>query len=226
MAGRMSLGPAMATLLVSGLAYLFGLFGSIPPAGPIAVLIVSRGAERRYQSALRIGLGAAVVEGVYAFISFWGFATFLARREVVLPISHAVTLVVLGTLGIRFMMWKDEQNAAHADGDPAKGFWFGFSISALNPTLLATWSTATAALYSHKIFAMRGYMAIPFALAASAGVATWALLTVRLLERYGERFPRHALTLAVRGMGLVLFAVAIWSGINLAGLLLHRDAHG
>ena len=78
----------MSVVVVCLIAALFGFAGSMPLAGPVAVLVVSRGALKEYTAAFRIGLGAAVAEGVYAFLAFWGFATFLARYPAVLPISH------------------------------------------------------------------------------------------------------------------------------------------
>src|SRR5208282_1597048 len=94
--------PAMSFVAVSLVAFVFAFVGSLPLAGPIALLVVSNAASGRTKEALRIALGAAVAEGIYAFLAFWGFATFLARHALVLPISHGVTAVILCALGARF----------------------------------------------------------------------------------------------------------------------------
>src|SRR5271170_2684173 len=96
----------MSLLVVSLVAFVFAFVGSLPLAGPIALLVVSNGASGRHKEALRIALGAAVAEGIYAFLAFWGFATFLARHALVLPISHGVTAVILCGLGARFLFFK------------------------------------------------------------------------------------------------------------------------
>src|SRR5262249_49040447 len=121
----------MTFLAVSVLAFVFAFVGSLPLAGPIALLVVSNGARGRYRVSLRIAPGAAIAEGVSAFLAFWGFATLLGRYPLVLPISHAVTAVLLAGLGVRFIVFK-----VRADGrreDRPGRFWVGFSISALNP---------------------------------------------------------------------------------------------
>src|ERR1700735_5437894 len=139
----------MPFVAVSLVALVFAFVGSLPLAGPIALLVVSNGVNGRHREALRIALGAALAEGIYAFLAFWGFATFLARYKLLLPISHGVTALILLALGTRFVFFKvkTEDPSAPASVRPAR-FWVGFSISALNPTLLATWGAVTTFLYS------------------------------------------------------------------------------
>src|SRR5580700_8301459 len=176
----------MRLLAVCLMALVFGFVGSMPLAGPIAVLVISRATQRRFGEALRIGVGAAVAEALYAGFSFWGFTTFLGRHAIVVPISHGVTALVLAALGVRFMFWK----ADPGHGEPKGGagtLVFGFSISAINPTLLLTWSAAVA-----------------FALSAGAGIAGWFVLLVAVLRKYQGKVPQKALTWTVRGLGLVL----------------------
>ena len=107
----------MRLLAVCVMALLFGFVGSMPLAGPIAILVLSRATQGRFGEALRIGLGAAVAEGLYAGLAFWGFTTFLARHAIVVPISHGVTAVVLLALGVRFMFW----SADAGQGKPRSG---------------------------------------------------------------------------------------------------------
>src|SRR5215469_14421808 len=89
-------------------AFLFGFVGSIPLAGPIAILMLSRAAQRRFGEAFRVGIGAALAEGTYSGIAFWGFNTFLAHGKRVEPVSHAAAALVLSGLGVAFMFWKPE----------------------------------------------------------------------------------------------------------------------
>jgi threonine/homoserine/homoserine lactone efflux protein len=44
------------------LGFAFGFVGSIPVAGPIAALVLSRGLEGRARSALSLAAGAALAE--------------------------------------------------------------------------------------------------------------------------------------------------------------------
>jgi threonine/homoserine/homoserine lactone efflux protein len=204
----------MSFLAVSIVAMVFSFVGSLPLAGPIAVLVVSNGVNGRHRDALHIACGAAVAEGIYAFLAFWCFATFLARYPIVLPISHAVTAAILLSLGIYFIRFKLKE--PHGEPPSKRGkFWVGFSVSILNPTLLATWSAVTTFLYSRQLVKMTGLLAIPFGAFAAAGIILWALMMVALMKRFREHFPRAALTWIVRAMGIVLIGVAVWSLVEL-----------
>jgi threonine/homoserine/homoserine lactone efflux protein len=203
-------------LLLLVLAFVFGFIGSMPLMGPIAVLVVSRCAERKYGEALRLGLGGGAAEGFYASIAFFGFATFFADHPLILPISRGVTAVVLVLLGIHFAQWKpDDPKTTEDEKHPASAFFFGFSITAVNPTLLATWSAVTAALYAHQIVHMRWWMCFPFGASAAIGVACWFSLFVALLRRYRDHFDRHLLGKVVRGMGMLLVAIGLYTGFAL-----------
>src|SRR5271163_2627129 len=117
----------MSFVWVSLVALVFAFVGSLPLAGPIALLVVSNGASGRDKEALRIALGAAVAEGIYAFLAFWGFATFLARYALVLPISHGVAAVILCGLGARFLFFKLKEETVKPGEEPKPGrFWLGF----------------------------------------------------------------------------------------------------
>jgi threonine/homoserine/homoserine lactone efflux protein len=212
----------MRLVAVCAMALVFGFVGSMPLAGPIAILVLSRATQRRFGEALRIGVGAAVAEALYAGVAFWGFATFLAQHAVVVPISHGVTAAVLLALGIRFMFWKAD--AEH--GEPKSGagtLFFGFSISAINPTLLLTWSTAVAFLASYGLTGAGPIYAAPFALCAGAGIAAWFALLVTVLRRYQGKVPEKALAWTVRVLGAVIAALGVGSGVRLARWLMgHR----
>jgi threonine/homoserine/homoserine lactone efflux protein len=211
----------MSFVAVSLVALLFSFVGSLPLAGPIALLVVSNGVNGRHKEALRIALGAALAEGIYAFLAFWGFATFLARYKLVLPISHGVTAAILVALGARFLFFRVKDDDKVKEGAAAKParFWVGFSVSALNPTLLATWGAVTTFLYSKQLVQFTPILAVPFGIFAAGGIALWGLMTVGLLRRYRHKVPAAALTWVVRSMGVVLLGIGLWSGVQLVQYL-------
>ncbi|QRK07401.1 LysE family transporter [Archangium violaceum] len=204
----------MNTLITSLVAFAFGFIGSMPLAGPIAVMVFSTSVRRHYGAALRIGFGAALAVSLYAAVAFWGFSTFLAKYPVILPVSHGLSAVVLTVLGVHFARWKLRDEAKPEQEPHREGLLLGFTIAALNPTLLATWSTAVAFLYSLQLVSFSGLLALPFGAAAGVGVASWQLAFVGLIRRYERRFPRHVLTWGVRIMGLLLIAGGVLAGIK------------
>ncbi|MGZ3459448.1 MAG: LysE family transporter [Archangium sp.] len=204
----------MSVLIAAAVAFAFGFIGSMPLTGPVAVMVFSMSVQRHFGVAVRIGLGAALAEAIYAGVAFWGFATFLANRPLILPLSHGVSAIVLAALGAYFMRWKPEMQTQSGSGPNRhlKGLLLGFTVSALNPTLLATWSAAVAFLYSRQLVSFSGLLALPFGAAAGAGVSAWELMMVWLLRRYQRHLPRSALTWVVHAMGLLLIAGAVIAG--------------
>jgi threonine/homoserine/homoserine lactone efflux protein len=205
-------------LAICAIAFAFGFVGSMPLVGPISVLVVSRVACKEFDAARRIGVGAAIAEGIYAAVAFWGFATFLSRYPIVLPLSQGATAMVLIALGVRFMMFREQKQAQQRDRG-AESTLLGFSISALNPTLIVTWSTAVAFLYSKGLRGISGAYAIPFGVCAGSGVGLWFVLLVNVLRRYEAKMARNALATVVRVLGVLLFALGVWSGVQLLGWL-------
>jgi threonine/homoserine/homoserine lactone efflux protein len=151
--------------------------------------------------------------------------TFLARHALVLPISHGLTAVILCALGARFLFFRVKEDEVKAGEEPRPGrFWVGFSVSAVNPTLLATWGAVTTFLYARQLVQFTGLLAIPFGLFAAAGIGAWGLLTVALMKRFRNQLPRAALTWVVRSMGVVLIGVGAWSGVELGRYVLDPAA--
>jgi len=206
----------MSVLVVCIVAAVFGFVGSMPLAGPVSVLVVSRAVRKQYGPAVRVALGASLAETFYASVAFLGFAALLSRHPIVRPISHGVTAMLLLGLGAYFMKWRDDRGRTSKHEGRAGTFLLGFVISIANPTLLITWSAATSMLYQHDVVDAKSWMALPFGLCAGGGVAAWNVVLVALLRKLGDRFPRGAITWLVRGMGLVLVGAGVWSAIQLA----------
>ncbi|QRN93178.1 LysE family transporter [Archangium violaceum] len=204
----------MNTLLLSLVAFAFGFIGSMPLAGPIALMVFSTSVRKQYGAALRIGLGAALAVALYAAVAFWGFSTFLAKHPIILPLSHGLSALVLTVLGVHFTRWSPRDEAPPKQERRLGSWLLGFTIAALNPTLLATWTTAVAFLYSRQVVVFSGLLALPFGAAAGAGVACWELLFVGLLRRHEGHFPRHVLTWLVRAMGLLLLVGGLLTGLD------------
>lgn len=203
----------VAALLIG---FCFGFFGSIPVAGPIAALVLERGLTGRYVSAALVGIGGGIAEAVYAFLAFYGFATYLTRYPIIEPISRTLAAVILIALGITFARYKVseaklEQKPVEA---PARSLLVGFTITALNPTLIATWTAATTTLYSADIVQLESADALPFSLGALVGIIGWFALLTGLLKKYGKRFSPVRLALVVRSIGVLILLLGVWFGVK------------
>jgi threonine/homoserine/homoserine lactone efflux protein len=199
-------------LWVPLIGFLFGFIGSMPLAGPIAVLVFATALEARPRQALYIGLGCAFAEAAYATLAFWGFSRLLDAYPAIVPISRAAAAVILLGLGIAFVRRKAGVSAATPRGRGRRGgpLALGFSITALNPTLIATWTGATTVLFSTGAVAVRPEYALLFGLSAGAGIALWYVVLVRLVTRFRDRFQPQTLNNALRVMGVLLLGVGGW----------------
>ncbi len=194
------------------LGFLSGWFGSVPVAGPIAALVVTRGMQGRFRAGVYIALGGGVVEAAYAFLAFLGFSTFLTQYPVIVPISRGVAAVVLLVLGIVFARPQPApQESDIPPRDSALGnFALGAWICAINPTLIATWAVVVTTVHAFDFIDLTSSQALPFALGACLGIAGWFLTLLWLIRRYRERFSPKVLARVVRGIGVVLMVVALW----------------
>ncbi len=59
----------MSVVIIGLIAALLGFLGSVPLAGPIALLVFTRATQQDYRAAFLVGLGGAVAEGIYAVIA-------------------------------------------------------------------------------------------------------------------------------------------------------------
>ncbi len=198
-------------IIAALLGFAFGFIGSMPFAGPIAVLVVARGVEGRYKSGLGIAIGAGVAEGFYACGAFMGLAELLTRFPLLLTITRVTAVIVLTVLGILFLRYRttDKPTVEHKEGWGG-GVILGFTITALNPTLIATWSAAAATLFASGWIPMDRALALPFGGAAVIGIIGWFALLLYLLKRYRGRFSQRTLDRVIQSMGIFLLGIAGW----------------
>lgn len=198
------------------IGFSFGFFGSIPVAGPIAALVLSRGLTGRFTSAVLIGAGGAIAEAGYAFLAFWGFSKYLARFPIIDPIARTLAGAILIGLGISFARYRGAREAKpQPEADSfAKSFLLGFTITALNPTLIATWTAATTTLYSADLVKLEPGSALPFAAGALVGIGSWFGLLTGILRRYRGRFDQSKLDRFVRVIGVLILGLGIWFAVR------------
>ncbi len=204
-------------LLAAVLGFAFAWLGSIPIAGPIAALVVTRGLAGRIRSAALVALGGALVEAVYACLAFWGFSTFLKDYPLVEPISRGVAAAILAFLGVTFIRGLGEGKPPPPDEDGAsqwQSFLLGASICALNPTLVATWTAVVTMLHGGGLVDLQGRQALPFGAGVLAGIVGWFSTLLAIIRRYRERFSRAALGRVVRVIGALLLVLSGWFAVR------------
>lgn len=209
-------------MLAALLGFLFGFVGSMPIAGPVAAVVFGRGIEDRTQSGIYIAIGSAVAESVYAYLAFWGFSAFLLKYRWIEAVSTTAAAVILCGLGAHFMLRKSPSKRP-VDDKPRhvgkkRNFTLGFLLTALNPTLIATWTAAVTTVYSLQVVDFDESGALPFSIGAATGIVTWFGLLLYLLKRFRQRVSPVVLDRVVRVMGGFLVLV----GIGIAARFTYR----
>ena len=209
-------------MLAALLGFVFGFVGSMPVAGPIAVLVFGRGLEDRARNGLYLASGAAIAESVYAYLAFWGFSAVLARYTWIEPTSRVAAAVILLALGLHFIT---KGNATSTPQDSSvksvgnkRSFFLGFTTTTLNPTLIATWTAAVTTVYSLDIVRFESSGALPFSLGAFTGIVSWFAILLYVLSRFRSRFSRATVDRLMRGMGVLLML----SGLGIASRIVYR----
>lgn len=200
--------------------FAFGFLGSMPVAGPIAVLVLRLGLNHDARHARLVAFGGALAESGYALLAFWGLSTVLDRYPMILPASKAVGAVVGLALGLVLLRYRSPQPKEPPPAQTGRrrgskrSFFGGFLITALNPAFLVTWTAALAALHATGVVKMTPDRAVPFALAACLGIIAWFSVLLWLVRRFKGAFRPAAVERLVRVFGVLLVVGSLWVGVG------------
>lgn len=201
------------------IGFAFGFLGSVPVAGPIAVLVLRLGLGDEARRARYLAMGGALAEGLYALLAFWGLSEVLGGHPGLLPASRLLGAMVCLLLGSYLLVHRPAPAAPDLRGGVERrghkrSFLGGFLLTALNPTLLVTWTAALAALQSTGLVALAPERAIPFALGVVLGIVAWFSTLLGLARRFKEQWSPASVGRLIKVMGAVLVAVALWVGLR------------
>ena len=175
-------------LLLLLIGFSLGFLGSVPIAGPIAALVLRRGLEGRMLAGLGIALGCSLAEGAYAYVAFWGLGALLHAHPWLELASRVLGAVMLIVLGVLFVIYPPRRSESSSDGEAPVGLRrnvaLGFTVTALNPTLIATWGAAVTMGYALLPFEFVPRHALPFAMGAAIGIVAWFSTLLSLLNRF------------------------------------------
>ena len=203
--------------------FLMAFFGSRPPVGPIAVLLLDRGVSGHDREGRGIALGAAIAETAYAALAMAGVSELMRRYAIVETVARIMGVVILLTLGVHFVRFRlgSSQTGAPAHKTPtgyARSSALGFTISAANPVLILTWSGSIATLLSLAHLRFDAAQRALFVVGVFTGMFSWFHLFLWMLRRYRDRITLRAAQGSVRIGGVTMIALAIWC----AFLVVHR----
>jgi len=195
---------ALAFLLGAGLSFA----GSLPMTGPLSLLVLDRAVVRQRGSAFWIGCAGAIVEGAIA----GAVGTLLP-----LVLRHSATIVLVARvggalviLGVGVSLLVRPQMVTELKTDRKReSFVAGLLATALNPTLIATWTVTVTALNANGLLDGGLHAGSIFGAGVAAGVLGWCALVLWLSHaNWTERLGRYRTRLG-RSIGGILVLVSV-----------------
>jgi threonine/homoserine/homoserine lactone efflux protein len=210
-----------------------GLLLSIP-VGPVNLTIINEGARRGFKWALLIGLGATVMEVIYCFIAFTGFASFFSKG-MVKAIMELSSFVFMLYLGLKFLRAKTVsapvemgpiadriEERIEEKFHPHSAFMTGFVRVLANVGVLVFWIILAANFISREWVTpdWRGKLSCVGGVALGTG-SWFFVLSFGSSRGYG-RFSEKTLLRMEHGSGISLLVLALIHGGWIVWQMAHR----
>lgn len=205
-------------LMVAGFA--MGFFGSIPPTGPVALMVINRAFRGRLKFAFAAGVGGALAEVIYSALAVTGVGLVLQELHVAQTLIRALSTLVLLAVGVYFLVSPiergdvdehaadEEQSLTSALGHLGKGF----SVAIVNPTLILNWTVAVAFFFSlfHIHASVLGR--VLFVVGVGTGMIVWTGVEVWLLHKFQQRYSIDLLGRIQRWVSILVILAAAYLG--------------
>jgi threonine/homoserine/homoserine lactone efflux protein len=139
---------SLITISIVGL--IVGFIFSMPIAGPISILVTSNALKGRIKYCNLATLGASFADFVYVFAAVYGLTKFYSAYKPFIPYILLVGTFFLLYLGYKISKTKvdlehiDDKNQLSGKVKKERdGFWTGFLLNFLNPTLFLGWLSSS-----------------------------------------------------------------------------------
>lgn len=145
---------SLITISVAGL--IAGFIFSMPIAGPISILVTSNALKGRLRYCNFLTVGASFADLVYVFIAVFGLTRFYSLYRPAIPYLMGAGSVFIIIIGYTIFRTKiDPEKFSDEIHLPKKikegghsGFYTGFFVNFLNPTLFFGWLTTSFVVIS------------------------------------------------------------------------------
>lgn len=189
--------------------FLVGMCASAP-IGPIAILVVQKSLSRGHKAGFVSGLGASVIDTLYASIAIFALAfaqRFLEEHQVMILIVGGVVLSILGLS----MALKNPFRKMKSDSDSSvspKDFGRAVAMALSNPGAIFVMLTLFA-FFGLANDAPHNWSVTPIILSVSAGSVTYWFLISWMLSRFRNRFKMNTILWISRITGAIIVIIGI-----------------
>ena len=170
-----------------------GLVGAIPP-GPVNINVVRKASQNETREALRLSLGAALVDAVICGFVAMGFGWVL-EKVVTNPWTRLFLALFLLGGGLKVLVVDRRRDAAR-NGEPRERpapprapSWLRFPLlvgalqGAANPSLFVNWTLLVTFLVGHRLLPTGLLAGLAFGVGVGLGVFVWFLILIELVEK-------------------------------------------
>lgn len=189
--------------------FLVGLCASAP-VGPIAILVVQKSLSKGHKAGFVSGLGASVVDTIYAFIAIFALAFAQKFIDAHQNLIFLVGGCVLAIVGLN-MALSDPFRKMKSDGGPAvspKDFGQAVALGLSNPMAVFVMFTLFA-FFGIADDAPHNWSVAPIILSVSAGSVTYWFSVSWLLSRFRRNFRMNTILWISRVTGAIVVIIGI-----------------
>jgi threonine/homoserine/homoserine lactone efflux protein len=197
--------------LIAG--FLLGM-GVAAGLGPISLLCISSGLKNGFRPAIGVGLGAAIVDGLYALAAGLGAAALIAGRTADgLRVVGGLTLLV-----VAWHTWKAEASGRAAFERFGQALRVSLFATLANPSTIVYWAGTFAATVP-ALHLSRAATATVLPLGVFVGSLTWFTGLSTAAGTAGHHVSRHGVRAIARIGSLAIAGFGLWTiGQGLRGL--------
>ena len=190
-------------------AFLVGVCASVP-VGPIAIFVVQKSLSQGHKAGFVAGLGASVVDTIFAIIAIFALAfaqEFIDQHRSIILLVGGAVLILLGIS----MATSDPFKRIKADGSSSvspKDFGKSLAMGLSNPmaifvlfTLFAFFGLTEQAPHTWKV--------APILLSVSAGTVAWWFGLSWLISRFRKNFKMRTILWISRVTGAIVVIIGI-----------------
>ena len=189
--------------------FLVGMCASAP-IGPIAILVVQKSLSKGHKAGFISGLGASVVDTLYAFIAIFALAfaqKFIEEHQNAILLVGGVVLAIVGLT----MAFSDPFRQMKDDGDSSvspKDFGQAVAMGLSNPMAIFVMFTLFA-FFGLANDAPHNWRVTPIILSVSAGSVTYWFSMSWLLSRFRKNFRMRTILWISRITGAIIVIIGI-----------------
>ena len=191
-----------------------GFFAAIP-VGASQLEIAKRALNGYFYSALMIGVGSTISDGMYGAIAFFGIAPFL-KDPVVIAIFRLINSIILIVLGIWAIYGSNsKKNNIILSQELLKkksvAFITGLSLALTNPMIMIWWLIGLHFFISTGIIEqINSYYKIIFLLAGVTGIVSYQLVLSLSVYKTKKFIPDYKVNKLTKILGYVLLGLAVY----------------